>query len=55
MIFLVEGRTVDGSAERYPQELRDRAVRLARESDRPLAHVAQDLGVHPEALRNWVR
>ena len=40
---------------KYPQELRDRAVRLVRESDRPLAHVARDLGVHPEALRNWVR
>src|SRR2546421_1489247 len=25
---------------KYPQELRDRAIRLARESDRPLAHVA---------------
>ena len=40
---------------KYPQELRDRAIRLARESDRPLAHVARDLGVHAEALRNWVR
>ena len=40
---------------KYPQELRDRAVRLARESDRPLAHIARDLGVHPEALRTWVR
>ena len=40
---------------KYPQELRDRAVRLARESQRPLAHVARDLGVHPEALRSWVR
>ena len=40
---------------KYPQELRDRAVRLARESDRPLSHVARDLGVHPEALRSWVR
>jgi transposase len=40
---------------KYPQELRDRAVRLARESGRPLAHVARDLGVHPKALRNWVR
>jgi transposase len=40
---------------RYPQELRDRAIRLAKESDRPLAHIARDLGVHPEALRNWVR
>ena len=40
---------------KYPQELRDRAIRLAKESDRPLAHIARDLGVHPEALRNWVR
>src|SRR5437762_1681581 len=40
---------------KYPQELRDRAIRLARESDRPLAHIARDLGVHPEALRNWMR
>jgi transposase len=40
---------------KYPQELRDRAVRLARESDRPLAHIARDLGVHKEALRTWVR
>jgi transposase len=40
---------------KYPDELRDRGVRLARESGRPLAHVARDLGVHPEALRTWVR
>ena len=40
---------------KYPQELRDRALRLAREFDRPLAHIARDLGIHPEALRNWVR
>lgn len=40
---------------KYPQELRDRAVRLAAESDRPLAAIARDLGVHKEALRNWVR
>lgn len=40
---------------KYPQELRDRAIRLAKGSDRPLAHIAGDLGVHPEALRNWVR
>jgi transposase len=25
------------------------------ESGRPIAHVAQDLGVHKEALRTWVR
>jgi transposase len=40
---------------KYPDELRERAVRLALESGRPLKHVAQDLGVHYESLRNWVR
>jgi transposase len=39
----------------YPQELRDRAVRLALESDRPIAQIAADLGIHREALRTWVR
>ena len=33
----------------------DRGVRLALESDRPIAEVARDLGVHPEALRKRVR
>jgi len=40
---------------KYSQEIRERAVRLARESDLPLAQIARDLGVHKEALRNWVR
>ena len=40
---------------KYPIELRGRAVRLVFESGRPIAHVAQDLGVHKEALRTWVR
>ena len=40
---------------KYPDELRERAVRLVFESKRPIAHVAQDLGVHKEALRQWVR
>jgi transposase len=40
---------------KYPVELRERAVRLVFESGRPIAHVAQDLGVHKEALRSWVR
>lgn len=40
---------------KYPEELRERAVRLVFESGRPIAHVAQDLGVHKEALRSWVR
>ncbi len=41
--------------KKYPDELRERAVRLALESSRPIAHVAQDLGVHRETLRLWVR
>jgi transposase len=40
---------------KYPDELRERAVRLVFESRRPIAHVAQDLGIHKEALRQWVR
>jgi transposase len=41
--------------KKYPDELRERAVRLVFESGRPIAHVARDLGVHKEALRSWVR
>ena len=40
---------------KYPDELRERAVRLVFESKRPIAHVAQDLGIHKESLRLWVR
>jgi transposase len=40
---------------KYPPELRERAVGLARESDRPISAGARDLGIHPESLRVWVR
>ena len=40
---------------KYSDELRERAVRLYFESERPVAHVARDLGIHKEALRQWVR
>jgi transposase len=40
---------------KYPDELRERGVRLVFESGRPIAHVARDLGVHRETLRLWVR
>jgi transposase len=40
---------------KYPDELRERGVRLVFESGRPVAHVARDLGVHRETLRLWVR
>ncbi|MFE3323261.1 transposase [Streptomyces sp. NPDC059176] len=38
---------------KYPDELRERAVREVQTSGRPVAHVAQDLGIHKEALRGW--
>jgi transposase-like protein len=43
--------------KKYPDELRGRAVRLYRESDpKPvIRRLAEQLGVHHEALRNWIR
>ncbi len=40
---------------KYPKELIDRGVRLAIESGRPVAHVAQDIGLPAETLRKAVR
>ena len=40
---------------KYPDELRERAIREVFASGRPIAHVARDLGIHREALRAWVR
>ena len=42
---------------KYPDELRERAVRLYRESDpKPtMRRLGEQLNVHPEALRNWIR
>ncbi|WP_043617979.1 transposase [Nonomuraea candida] len=47
---------------KYPQELRERAVRMVFEireqsgnAPGAIARVTQQLGVHREALRGWVR
>ena len=40
---------------KYPEELRERGVRLALESNRPIAQVAKDLGIQRESLCRWVR
>ena len=40
---------------KYPDELRERAVRLVFDSQRPISQVAGDLGVPYESLRQWVR
>lgn len=44
-------------AKKYPDELRARAVRLWRESDPKPTYrrLAEQLGVHREALRTWIR
>ncbi|HYQ68800.1 transposase [Actinophytocola sp.] len=43
--------------KKYPDELRERAVRVYRESEpKPvIRRLAEQLNVHPEALRNWIR
>jgi transposase len=41
--------------KKYPDELLDRGARMVADSGRPIAHVARDLGIHPETLRKWVR
>lgn len=40
---------------KYPQELMDRGVGLVFDWQRPVAQVAADLGMHPDALRKRVR
>jgi transposase len=42
---------------KYPLELRERAMRLYRQAEpKPvIAHPADQLGIHREALRNWIR
>lgn len=42
-------------SSKFPEQFRKDAVELARSSDRPLRHVARELGVNHETLRNWVR
>ena len=39
----------------YPPEFRRRAVELVEASDKPLAHVAKELGVSDAGLRKWVK
>ena len=41
--------------KKSPPELIERGIRLALESERPIAHIAHDLGIHPETLRKRLR
>jgi transposase len=40
---------------KYPPELLDRGARLVFKSNRPIVHVARDLGVPSETPRKYVR
>ncbi|WP_019288314.1 transposase [Rhodococcus pyridinivorans] len=51
-----------GAPRKYPEELKERATRLAVEARRDpgsktgaIKRIADQLGIHPEALRTWVR
>ena len=39
---------------KFDREFREGAVRIVRESGKPIAQVARDLGVHEGTLGNWV-
>ncbi len=50
------------ASKKYPDELRERATRLVVEARRDphaasgaIRRIANQLGVHPEALRTWVK
>ncbi len=51
-----------GAPRKYPEELRERATRMAVDARKDPAtstgairRIADQLGIHPEALRTWVR
>ncbi len=40
---------------KYDPEFKEGAVRIVRETGKPIARVAQDLGLNPGTLGNWVK
>ena len=56
-MVLMEGTETMPAPRKYPLELRERAVAMYRAADpKPvIRQLARDLGVHHEALRNWIR
>ena len=40
--------------KQYPAAFKERAVKLAVESDQPIAQTARDLGVNENTLHTWI-
>ncbi len=38
----------------YSSEFRESSVKLAHESDQPIAQTARDLGVNPNTIHTWI-
>ena len=42
------------SRRKFDRDFKEGAVRLIRETGRPIAQIAKDLGINPGTLANWV-
>ena len=42
------------TSRKFDQDFKEGAVRLVRETGKPIAHVARELGVNDGTLGNWV-
>jgi transposase len=53
----VKGVGLMVAQRKYPLELQERAVAMYRAAEQKpvIRQMARQLGVHPEALRNWIR
>jgi transposase len=45
---------VSETRRKFDQDFKEGAVRLVRETGKPLAQVARELGIHDGTLGNWV-
>ncbi len=39
----------------YDQEFKRQAIELAKNSEKPISHIADDLGLKPSTLYNWIK